>query len=284
MNAIDVEALQYAYSGSSRPTVRNMTFQVAGGEVFGLLGPSGAGKTTTQRIAIGLLAGWTGRVDVFGRSVADWGSGLYDRIGIAFELPVGYPRLTVREDLVHFANLHAVPSLHPDETLARVGLADAADRPVAELSKGMRLRLNLARAVQHRPELLFLDEPTSGLDPVNTRKVREFIMQWRAEGRSVFLTTHDMATAAAVCDRIAFVVDGTIVACDSPRNLEFSHGRRRLRVTHRTVGGGVDTSVFPLGTTSPELLELLASDRVESVHSDEAGLDDVFVAVTGRPL
>ena len=282
--AIRVENLRYAYPGRSAPAVDALTFDVGRGEVFGFLGPNGAGKTTTQRAVLGLLDGWSGRIDVLGRDRRRWGRDLYDRVGVAFELPVGYPRLTGREDLTHFSHLHAVPCRAIDDLLAAVGLTAAADVPVGNYSKGMRLRLNLARALLHEPDLLFLDEPTSGLDPVNATAVRALVRAERASGRTVFLTTHDMVTAAALCDRVAFLVDGRIAACGTPRDLRLAHGgQRRLVVEYRT-DAGLESASFPLGDAPPELVALLRSGRVETVHTTEASLEDVFVAVTGRPL
>lgn len=277
---IRVADLAYTYPGAPAPALSGMTFDVRRGEVFGFLGPSGVGKTTTQRAVIGLLQGWSGGIDVLGRDRRQWGTELFDRIGVAFELPVGYPRLTGREDLLHFRQLHDRSGRDIDEVLGAVGLADAADLSVGSYSKGMRLRLNLARALLHDPEVLFLDEPTSGLDPVNAAEIRSLIQAEQRRGRTVFLTTHDMATAAALCDRVAFVVDGRIAACESPRALQLGHGRRLLRVEYRR-DGRLETATFPVGELSPQLLTLLASDTVETVHTTEASLDEVFAAVTG---
>lgn len=280
---IAVEDLRYTYPGQRRPAVDGMSFDVHPGEVFGFLGPSGAGKTTTQRAVIGLLQEWTGSIELLGRGLPDWDRELYDHIGVAFELPVGYPRLTGREDLAHFGHLHRGRTRDPGELLADVGLAAAADAPVASYSKGMRLRLNLARALLHDPEVLFLDEPTSGLDPVNAEHVRALIRAEQERGRTIFLTTHDMGTATAVCDRVAFVVDGGIALCESPRALRLAYGRRELQVEYRT-DEGIALAAFPLDRASPELQRLLASGRVETVHTREASLDDVFAQVTGQAL
>ena len=280
---IRVEELSYTYPGREVPAVDGMSFEVSQGEVFGFLGPSGAGKTTAQRVLIGLLEAWSGRVEVLGRERGSWGPELYDRIGVAFELPVGYPRLTGREDLGHFAHLHGGPTRDVGELLGALGLGEAADQPVGSYSKGMRVRLNLARALLHEPELLFLDEPTSGLDPVNAAIVRDHIREAQRRGRTIFLTTHDMRTADEVCDRVAFVVDGRIAACDGPRAFRLRHGRPELRIEHRT-DDGVTTTTFPLGTASDELVALLSSGRVETVHTTEATLDEVFAQVTGRQL
>jgi fluoroquinolone transport system ATP-binding protein len=280
---IAVSALHHTYPHASRPAVHDMAFTVTEGEIFGFLGPSGAGKTTTQQILIGLIRGWQGAVRLFGIDRRAWGRELYDRIGVSFELPAGYSRLTVREDLQHFAMLHGTRPRDVDELLSSVGLSTAADVLVGSLSKGMRVRLNLARALLHTPQLLFLDEPTAGLDPVTARSIQELIACERERGATVFLTTHDMVTADALCDRVAFVVDGRIVACDEPRALRLSRGQRSVRVEYR-VNGDLRTQTFPLGVPDPRLAALLSSSEIETVHTTEATLADVFVDVTGRRL
>ncbi len=278
---IEVTDLAFTYPGAPRPAVEGMAFTVAEGEIFGFLGPSGVGKTTTQQILTGLLRGWTGTVRIAGRDPRTWGPALYDHIGVSFELPAGYARLTVREDLAHFALLHGGTPRDLAELLDAVGLAEAGDQPVGTLSKGMRVRLNLARALMHRPQLLFLDEPTSGLDPTTARSIRGVIAGERARGATIFLTTHDMATADELCDRVAFVVDGRIAACDRPRALRLDGRERRVRVEYRD-GGELRTSLFDLDDA--DLCGVLAGADVQTVHTTEASLDDVFVDVTGRRL
>jgi fluoroquinolone transport system ATP-binding protein len=282
--ALEVENLRHTYPGATRPAVDGVSFEIAGGEVFGFLGPNGAGKTTTQQCVIGLLSGWTGNVRILGREVHAWGRELYDQIGVAFELPAGYARLTAREDLSHFAALHGSALRDIDELLASVLLTDAADVQVGSFSKGMRMRLNLARALLHNPRLLFLDEPTSGLDPATARQVRSLIVAERERGTSVFLTTHDMVTADAVCDRVAFMVDGRIAACDSPRSLRLASGTGRIRVEYRDESGARQERSFPLDGEQDGLAALLAAGRVEAIHSTEASLEDIFVQLTGRSL
>ena len=281
--ALAVDGLTYRYPGRAEATIAELTFAIPTGEVFGFLGPSGAGKTTAQRAVLGLVDGWQGRITLLGRERGEWGRGLYDRIGVSFELPVGYPRLTAREDLTHFANLHECATRAPDELLESVGLAGVADHPVGTYSKGMRVRLNLARALLHRPQLLFLDEPTAGLDPVYASQVRALLRAEQAAGTTIFLTTHDMATAATVCDRVAFVVDGRIVACDTPRALRLACGGTDVRVEYRTEAG-VEAVTVPLARAAEQLAAVPPGAVIETLHTTEASLDEVFRSVTGRAL
>jgi fluoroquinolone transport system ATP-binding protein len=262
-----------------------MRFAVARGEVFGFLGPSGAGKSTTQKILIGLLRGYRGHVTVLGREVAAWGSDLYERIGVAPELPNHFLKLTALENLTYFGSLYGRPGHRPETVLAWVGLADDARRRVSQFSKGMMARLTLARALLHDPELLFLDEPTSGLDPGNARRVQDLVRAQQGAGKTVFLTTHNMAVADELCDRVAFVVDGRIALVGAPRALKLAHGRRTVRVEFR-VDGRLDRRDFPLDGLADDsaFLGLLRTAPVQTVHSQEATLEDVFIRVTGHPL
>jgi fluoroquinolone transport system ATP-binding protein len=281
---IKVEDLLYSYPSAPAPAVKDMSFSVARGEIFGFLGPSGAGKTTTQRILAGLLEQAHGVARVLGRDRKDWGREIYDRIGVSFELPAAYHKLTARENLQHFSRLHERTSGDIDALLASLGLEDSADFLAGSFSKGMRMRLNLAIALVHEPELLFLDEPTSGLDPVSIRRVREKIREERERGATVFLTTHDMQTADVLCDRVAFVVGGTIVACDSPRALKLASGTRQVRVEYSKPDGELRSETHALTSAPSRLIELLEAGRVERIHSTEAGLDEVFVEITGAKL
>ncbi|WP_373167402.1 ABC transporter ATP-binding protein [Mycobacterium marinum] len=283
---IRVRGLTFAYPKASTPAVRGMDFSVGRGEIFGFLGPSGAGKSTTQRILIGLLRGHGGEVAVWGKDPASWGSDYYERIGVSFELPNHYQKLTGLENLQFFASLYSMPTLDPMQLLEAVGLADHADTRAGKYSKGMQMRLTFARALLNDPELLFLDEPTSGMDPVNARSVKNMIMDLKARGRTVFLTTHDMATADELCDRVAFVVDGSIVASDRPAELKIARSQRLVTVEYRGNGGGLSAAEFSLDTLAddPAFHAVLREHQVETIHSREASLEDVFVEVTGRRL
>jgi fluoroquinolone transport system ATP-binding protein len=283
---IRVRGLTFTYPKSTQPAVRGMDFSVGHGEIFGFLGPSGAGKSTTQKLLIGLLRGHGGEAAVWGRDPLAWGSDYYQRIGVSFELPNHYQKLTGLENLRFFASLYDGTMLDPAGVLDAVGLADDANTRVGKYSKGMQMRLTFARSLINDPELLFLDEPTSGMDPVNARKIKNIILDLKARGRTVFLTTHDMSTADELCDRVAFVVDGQIVALDTPAELKIARSQRRVRVEYRGDNGSLDTAEFPMDglADDPAFHALLRNHHVETIHSREATLDDVFVETTGRRL
>ncbi|MEV0671027.1 ABC transporter ATP-binding protein [Mycobacterium sp. NPDC050441] len=284
-DVIDVRGLTFTYPKATEPAVRGMDFSVAPGEIFGFLGPSGAGKSTTQKLLIGLLRGHGGQATVWGRDPVDWGPDYYQRVGVSFELPNHYHKLTGLENLRFFGALYDGPTADPMELLEAVGLGDAANTRVANYSKGMQMRLTFARSLINNPELLFLDEPTSGLDPVTARKVKDIILDLKARGRTIFLTTHDMSTADELCDRVAFVVDGAIVALDTPAELKIARSQRRVRLQYRTLGGLATAECGMDGLADdPEFHAILRNHHVETIHSREASLNDVFVEVTGRRL
>jgi fluoroquinolone transport system ATP-binding protein len=282
---IEVEQLQFTYRSATRAAVCGLDFAVPRGEIFGFLGPSGAGKSTTQRILVGLLEGYQGHARVRGREVADWRAEDYEHIGVSFELPNHFLKLTGLENLRYFAALYSRPTRSPQALLEAVGLEADGDRPVAQYSKGMKGRLSVARCLLCHPELLFLDEPTGGLDPANARRIMELIQAERSAGRTVFLTTHDMRVADTLCDRVAFMVDGGIVCIDSPRALKLHHGERAVRVEFRDTNGTAHAD-FPLdglGENSA-FLELLREREVQTIHTREADLAEVFIRVTGKSL
>ncbi|HZG68787.1 MAG TPA: ABC transporter ATP-binding protein [Herpetosiphonaceae bacterium] len=282
---IDVYNLQFTYVGTAQPAVRGLDFQIAAGEVFGLLGPSGAGKSTTQKILIGLLRGYEGQVTVLGRDLRSWGQDYYERIGVSFELPNHYLKLTALENLHYWRALYAGPTDDPMHVLEQVGLAEDANRRVGQFSKGMRNRLNVARALLHRPALLFLDEPTSGLDPANARRIMSLIRRQQEAGTTIFLTTHNMQVADELCDRVAFIVDGRIMLIDAPRTLRLTHGRRSVLVEHGA-NGARSRSEFPLDGIgdNANFLQILRRDPVETIHTQETTLEAIFLQLTGRSL
>src|SRR2546430_790963 len=229
---IEVNDLSFTYAGSTKPALKHIDLQIARGEIIGFLGPSGAGKSTAQKILIGLLKSYQGTVTVFGRDLKAWRSDYYERIGVAFEQPNHYLKLSALENLAYFRSLYAGETEEPQALLELVGLADDGKKPVSQFSKGMGMRLNVARALLNKPELLFLDEPTSGLDPVNARQIKDLLQRKRQEGMTIFLTTHNMTVADELCDRVAFLIDGVIKLVDAPEKLKIERGKRLVEVEY----------------------------------------------------
>ena len=285
---ITVSNLHYRYTGGSDDVLHGLDFAIGEGEIFGFLGPSGAGKSTTQNILIRLLQAYQGSVEVMGKELRSWGPDYYEHVGVSFEMPNHYLKLTARENLDHFRALYRGPTLTPAQVLAWVGLDGDADRRVATFSKGMKVRLNVARSLIHRPRVLFLDEPTAGLDPVNARRIKTLVRERRSEGATVFITTHDMAVAEELCDRVAFITGGHIRTIDAPDALKQQYGQRQVRVTYRPAdAAALEQREFPLdglgGNT--EFIHLLQSSAwIETIHTRETTLENVFVEVTGQGL
>jgi fluoroquinolone transport system ATP-binding protein len=282
---IKVTDLTFTYASGKTPAIRGLNFDIQKGEIFGFLGPSGAGKSTTQKILIGLLQDYQGQVSVLERDLSGWGSDYYERIGVSFEVPNHYLKLTGLENLVYFSSLYNVTTQEPRKLLELVALEEDGDTLVSQYSKGMKNRLNVARAFIHNPELIFMDEPTAGLDPVNARRVKDIIRQQKQSGKTIFLTTHDMTVADELCDRVAFIVDGEISLIDAPRDLKLRYGKPSVRVEVQTNGRREYTD-FPLkglGVNS-QFIDLLNNAQVRTIHSLEATLEDVFIQVTGRSL
>jgi len=280
---ISVRDVSFSYT--RKPFIRDVSFTVDPGEIFGFLGPSGAGKSTLQKILTGVLGGYRGGVTVGGLDARRPGGAFYDNIGVDFEFPSLYGKLTARENLAFFGSLYRKKAIPALELLAMVGLEGEADKKVAAFSKGMKSRLNFVKALGHQPEILFLDEPTSGLDPANARVMKGIIRGERDKGRAIILTTHNMHDAAELCDRVAFIVDGTVRALDTPTNLVLSRGDTAIRYTWKGRSGDESAETVSSATASDSrLLSLLAENRITSIHSRESTLEDVFVEITGRGL
>jgi fluoroquinolone transport system ATP-binding protein len=282
---IQVRDLEFSYPGATAPTVCGLNFEVARGEIFGFLGPSGAGKSTTQKVLTGLLRDYVGQATVFDRELRNWNADFYENVGVSFEFPNLYQKLSAIENLRYFAGLFREPNETPESLLERVGLANEAERRVSQFSKGMKVRLGFARALINRPKLLFLDEPTAGLDPVNAQNIKEIIRSVRDDGATVFLTTHDMTVADQLCDRVAFIVDGGLRCIGEPRALKLEHGRRAVRVEHRAPDGleSVDFPLEGIGDNAA-FADLLRKVDIETIHTQETTLEQVFIDVTGRGL
>jgi len=284
---INVKDLHYTYPGSREEVLHGLGFDIGEREIFGFLGPSGAGKSTTQKILIGLLRGYGGSVNVMNHEVSGWGQDYYEHLGVSFELPNHYLKLTGRENLEYFRSLYSGDTNSSMEVLDWVGLKEDADKRVAEYSKGMKARLNIARSVIHKPKVLFLDEPTNGLDPVNARRVVDLVLHLRDQGATAFVTTHDMFVADRLCDRVAFITSGNIDTIDEPERLKKQYGKRTVRVEYLGEEEDMGSVEFPIDGLGEnrEFADLLkTARRVETIHTQETTLENVFIEVTGQEL
>nr|WSY56430.1 ABC transporter ATP-binding protein [Streptomyces sp. NBC_00886] len=298
------------------PAVRELTFEVRSGEVFGLLGPNGAGKTTAIRMICGELAPDEGRILLHGRPIRASADDRA-RVGLCPQELVVWDRLTCREQLEFIGQMYRLPRRRLRERAARLlaelGLDGKAGALGATLSGGLKRRLNIALAVVHEPELAVLDEPAAGLDPQSRVLVRDFIRSL-ARHRTVLLTTHDMDEAERICDRVAIIDRGCLLVCDTPEELkrgagegpdgQFRSGVIELRfsrpVEHRATSvlaaiPDIDVQQSPgLLTVRAAHADALLPDLVErlrkaGVPADEVrlratSLEDVFLALTGRTL
>ena len=221
-SVIRFETLRRDYNGLR--ALDGVSFTVQKGEVFGLLGPNGAGKTTTIRILTGQLRPSSGRAWVLGYDVVNQRQALKPHIGVVFEHQNLYERLSARDNLNFTANLYGVPKSRVDQVLEQVGLKDRAREDLKKFSNGMKQRLLIVRALLHDPQVLFLDEPTRGLDPNLAREIRSFITGLARGGVTVFLTTHYMEEADQLCQRVAILDRGQIVALEAPARLKEIYG------------------------------------------------------------
>ncbi len=279
---IAVKNLSFSYT--QKTFIQDMNFSVSKGEIFGFLGPSGAGKSTLQKILLGMLPDYEGSVIVNGAECNRHNNHFYEDIGVDFEFSTMYEKLSARENLQFFASLYEKHSRPIDDLLHMVGLENDADKRVANYSKGMKARLNFIKALLHDPKLLFLDEPTSGLDPTNSRLMKDMILAEKAHGKTILLTTHNMQDATELCDRVAFIVGGKIFALDSPHNLIMSKGA--AKVTYTWIEDGEHSASCSLTQLSSDktLQKLIAENRLQSIHSSEPTLNDIFMDITGRTL
>ena len=280
---ITTENLNFSYT--SKPFIKNITFSVNNGEIFGFLGPSGAGKSTIQKILIGIIKNYSGKVSVNGCEIKNINNSFYEHIGIDFEFPTLYDKLSARKNLEFFSSLYSGKKRSIDELLKSVDLYNDADKKAGEFSKGMKSRLNFIKALVHDPGLLFLDEPTSGLDPANSRLMKDMIMKEKSNGKTIIITTHNMEDAAELCDRVAFIVDGQIKAMDTPHNQIKKKNAYEIIYTYKENGKEKTGRCVPENTADDNILKtLIAQNRILTIHSKEQTLGDVFMDVTGRRL
>ncbi|MFZ1561688.1 MAG: ABC transporter ATP-binding protein [Saprospiraceae bacterium] len=280
---IQVENLKFQYSKNDGLTLKGLNFEINKGEIFGFLGPSGAGKSTTQKILYKILSGFDGSVMIDGKNIADWDNSYLEKIGVGFEIPNHYLKLTGKQNLELFASFYKnVDKTKTVKLFEMVDLHDAINKPVETYSKGMKIRLNFIRAIQHNPDILFFDEPTSGLDPINAQKIKHHILELKSQGKTIFITTHSMDTADQLCDRVSFIADGTLKATDTPKNLKDKYGKEGVSVELKN-GAISEFSLKDLGNNIA-FLEFIKKDEVKQIRTLEATLEEVFIQITGKSI
>jgi ABC-2 type transport system ATP-binding protein len=304
--AIECRDLRKTYDGKVE-AVRGLNLEIQPGECFGLLGPNGAGKTTTIEILEGLLDATSGEVSIFGRTWKENARDMREWLGISLQETRLSEKLTVRETIELFASFYREPS-STDEVLEELQLTEKADSWVGKLSGGQRQRLAVATALVCNPKILFLDEPTTGLDPQSRRQLWDIIRTFQRQGGTVLLTTHYMDEAERLCDRLAIVDRGQIIAEGSPADLinrlgghhvvEFSvsgDSNGAASATWRGLPsvesvrdeeGMIALNVKQPHLTIPALLEAIDQQggQLQHLTTRQASLEDVFVRLTGRHL
>lgn len=277
---IEVNDLVKSYG--DKTALRGISFRVKKGEIFGFLGPSGSGKTTTIKILTSQLRYTSGTVSVFGTDVQSLDAQTYARkIGILTDNSGLYERLTVYDNLKLFAQLYNVDSRRIDQAMQDVNLLAEKRKVVKKLSKGMKQRVTVARAILHQPELLFLDEPTASLDPATIQRIHQVLRHLNASGTTIFLTTHNMQEAEDLCDRVSFLNEGTIMALDTPQNLRLKYADRTLTLYLDT---GETKTVHQDKEGAQAVYDCMVNERLHAIHSNEPTLGDIFVRLTGREL
>lgn len=276
-----INDLTFRYPKNKEDTIKGISFEIKDGEIFGLLGPSGVGKSTTQKLLIKLLGGYKGEILYKGKDLKSYDNSYFEEVGVGFEMPVHFSKLTVEENLNFFKKLYK-STIDTDELLKRVGLYDDRKKKVAEFSKGMKIRLNFVRAMLNNPKILFLDEPTNGLDPKNARIIKEIIKEFKDQGGTVLLTTHLMNDVDELCDRVAFMANGKIAEISTPKDLKLKYGSREVDIEYRDEVK-VLKSTFSLDNLGDnnEFIHIIKEKEIITIHSKENTLDDIFIKVTG---
>lgn len=274
MSIINVQQLSKSFG--AQKALDQISFEIPEGQIFGFLGPSGSGKTTTINILTGQLLADSGSAVVFGKAAQDLSPKDLETIGIVSDSSGFYDKLTLYKNMQVYAKWFGVSNDRVDELLKAVGIYEAKDKLAEKLSTGMKQRMLLARALINQPKLLFLDEPTSGLDPSTSRVIHELLLELKAKGTTIFLTTHDMHEATLLCDNLALLHQGKLVEMGAPKDLiRKYHTDKKVKVTY------VDERVEVVGYSQ---LASLDSDRIENIHSCEPTLEDIFINLTGGSL
>jgi fluoroquinolone transport system ATP-binding protein len=278
----EIKQLSYRYHPKKDYVVKDLNLSIQQGQIFGLLGPSGAGKSTTQKVLIKLLPGYQGEVLYLGKPLASWKQNFYEDIGVGFEMPVHFNKLTAMENLKYFSSLYK-KHINLEAMMIRVGLGEAMHQPVGQYSKGMKMRLNFVKALLNDPQVLFLDEPTNGLDPSNARIIKDIILEEKKKGKTILITTHLMGDVEELCDEVAFIANGRLLETATPKSLKLKYGKRALKVEYLE-GDEMKHQEFPMdGLHQQSAFQgLLQDHKIITMHSQETSLDQIFIQITGK--
>jgi ABC-2 type transport system ATP-binding protein len=269
-------------SFGEKQVLKKLNLSVSKGEIFGLLGPSGAGKTTIIKILTGQIKPTSGEATILGTNTRYIDDKTYAKIGMVLDNSGLYSRLSCYDNLLMFSSIYGIDKKEIKEVLKKVELLEAIKRPVSKLSKGMVQRLVLARAIMHKPELLFLDEPTSGIDPATCLKIHQLLLELKESGTTIFLTTHNMEEASKLCDHIALLNEGEVVEYGEPDALCRKYNEdKKINILLKS---GQLITLKNDAASSKQIYEYFVSEEVESIHSSEPNLETVFLALTGKEL
>lgn len=283
-NTIVTEEITHRFG--THTVLDRLSLKVREGEVFGLLGPSGAGKTTLIKILTGQLSQTDGQATLFGTDTRKLGQREHAMIGAMMDNFGLYERLSAQDNLTFYARIYQMPrNTIPGTTtdiLKRMGLYEARKTAVLGLSKGMKNRLSLARALMNQPRLLFLDEPTSGLDPATTREIHALLREQKQKGTTVFLTTHNMFEAESLCDHVGLLSNGHLIEYGEPAEIcrKYNH-LNRLQITLKS---NATVSLPNDSTAAAPLANYLEQEEIAAIHSTEPTLENVFIELTGKGL
>jgi ABC-2 type transport system ATP-binding protein len=266
----------------NKNVLKEVSFEITEGQIFGLLGPSGAGKTTLIKILTDQLAFDSGEVEILGKDVWSLTGEDKKKIGIMMDQFGVYDRLSCTDNLKIYADIYGLPHSKVKKILSFVGLAGAEKLSASKLSKGMEARLRLARVFMHSPKIIFLDEPTSGLDPNSMRSIHKLILEKKKEGCTIFLTTHNMEEAAKLCDKVALLNEGEIVEVGTPTDICLKYNHKKKIILRFTSGEEMEVSHD--ASSAERICELLKENLLDAIHSSEPNLESVFLELTGRKL
>lgn len=262
--------------------LKDISASLSQGEILGFLGPSGAGKTTTIKIITGQLKQTSGEAYIMGINSHNIDETIYEQIGIVTDVSGIYSYLTVYKNLEYFAKILSVPKERIDVVLKQVGLYEHRKKPAGKLSKGQTQRLILARAVLHKPKILFLDEPTSGLDPSTALAIHKMLFQLKDKGMAIFLTTHNMEEATKMCDHVALLNEGVIVEYGAPKEICLKYNKHKKYAVALSSG---ETYLLPQNEeNAAKIHQWMNDNQIDTLHSCEPTLESVFLEVTGREL